>query len=38
MSFLIAGLVAKGKTEVIDTACIETSFPDFHKKLMQVIV
>jgi len=38
MSFLIAGLVAKGITEVIDTACIETSFPDFHKKLMQVIV
>ncbi len=38
MSFLIAGLVSRGTTEVIDTDCIETSFPDFFKNLMQVIM
>jgi 3-phosphoshikimate 1-carboxyvinyltransferase len=36
MSFLIAGLIAKGLTKVNDTACIETSFPDFLKKLVQL--
>ncbi len=37
MSFLIAGLVAEGTTEVKDTACIKTSFPNFFKKLMRVV-
>jgi 3-phosphoshikimate 1-carboxyvinyltransferase len=37
MSFLIAGLVADGKTTVNDTACINTSFPGFYEKLMQII-
>ena len=36
MSFLIAGLAADGITEVKDTACLKTSFPDFFKKLMRV--
>jgi 3-phosphoshikimate 1-carboxyvinyltransferase len=36
MSFLVAGLIAKGPTKVNDTACIETSFPDFLKKLVQL--
>ncbi len=33
MSLLVAGLRAKGETEVLDTACIETSFPNFMETL-----
>ena len=33
MSMTIAGLLAAGKTQVEDTACVATSFPDFDKKL-----
>lgn len=31
MSMIIAGLTAKGKTTILDTECIETSFPNFMK-------
>jgi len=33
MAMCIAGLVAKGRTVVADTACIATSFPGFEKTL-----
>lgn len=33
MSWAIAGLVAKGKTEISDTDCIATSFPGFFELL-----
>lgn len=33
MSMTIAGLVASGETQVEDTACVATSFPEFDKKL-----
>jgi 3-phosphoshikimate 1-carboxyvinyltransferase len=37
MSFLVAGLLAKGETLVNDTACIDTSFPGFYDKLLSAI-
>ncbi|MBU0687807.1 MAG: 3-phosphoshikimate 1-carboxyvinyltransferase [Candidatus Margulisbacteria bacterium] len=36
MSLSIAGLIAEGKTEIEDTACVETSFPGFFKVLNSV--
>ena len=33
MSAAILGLLAKGKTVVKDTACIETSYPGFAKQI-----
>jgi 5-enolpyruvylshikimate-3-phosphate synthase len=33
MSAAILGLLAKGRTLVKDTACIETSYPGFAKQL-----
>jgi 3-phosphoshikimate 1-carboxyvinyltransferase len=33
MAMAVAGLVAKGETRVEDTDCVDTSFPDFDKKL-----
>jgi len=29
----VAGLIADGKVEIDDTACIETSFPGFMEQL-----
>lgn len=34
MSIAIGGLTAATETVVTDTECIETSFPDFHRKLL----
>lgn len=36
MSLIIAGLVASGETTVSDTACINTSFPDFMDTLEKI--
>jgi 5-enolpyruvylshikimate-3-phosphate synthase len=33
MSAAILGLLAKGRTLVKDTACIETSYPGFAKQI-----
>jgi 3-phosphoshikimate 1-carboxyvinyltransferase len=33
MAFAIAGLFARGTTTITDTACINTSYPDFEKTL-----
>jgi len=33
MSAAILGLLAKGKTRVKDTACIETSYPGFARQI-----
>lgn len=33
MAMAIAGLIAEGETVINDTACIETSFPEFEKLL-----
>ena len=37
MSLVIAGLVASGQTKVMDTSCIDTSFPSFKATLKQLI-
>jgi 3-phosphoshikimate 1-carboxyvinyltransferase len=37
MSLAIAGLVAKGKTKINNTACINTSFPKFKETLTNII-
>lgn len=37
MSLAIAGLTASTKTVIDDTACIETSFPDFQHKLLELL-
>lgn len=37
MSMVIAGLVAEDKTTIADTACIDTSFPDFMLTLQKII-
>jgi 3-phosphoshikimate 1-carboxyvinyltransferase len=36
MSLAIAGLTARTKSVVQDTACIDTSFPDFHGSLVRL--
>jgi len=37
MALSIAGLVAEGETTVIDTECVNTSFPGFTKALMKLM-
>jgi 3-phosphoshikimate 1-carboxyvinyltransferase len=37
MSMAIAGLTAEGQTKIQDTACIETSFPGFESKLLELL-
>ncbi len=37
MSIAIGGLTASAETIVSDTDCIETSFPDFHRKLLDLL-
>jgi len=37
MSLAIAGLTASGPTLIDETACIETSFPDFHHTLLNLL-
>jgi 3-phosphoshikimate 1-carboxyvinyltransferase len=37
MSLAIAGLAAEGTTMIQDTACIETSFPGFESKLLELL-
>ncbi|MDD5449995.1 MAG: 3-phosphoshikimate 1-carboxyvinyltransferase [Candidatus Omnitrophica bacterium] len=37
MSMVIAGLKAEGKTTVLDTACINTSFPEFENILHKLV-
>lgn len=37
MSIAIGGLTASTETIVSDTDCIETSFPDFHRKLLDLL-
>jgi 3-phosphoshikimate 1-carboxyvinyltransferase len=37
MSMAIAGLVAEGQTKIEDTDCIETSFPGFESKLLELL-
>ena len=37
MSMAIAGLAAEGETQIQDTACIETSFPGFESKLLELL-
>jgi 3-phosphoshikimate 1-carboxyvinyltransferase len=38
MSFIVAGMVASGFTEILGTGCIDTSFPDFMDYLKRVII
>ena len=37
MSLAIAGLVADSPTRIEDPACIETSFPGFDSKLLELL-
>lgn len=37
MSMAIAGLTAEGETKIQDTDCIETSFPGFESKLLELL-
>jgi 3-phosphoshikimate 1-carboxyvinyltransferase len=37
MSMAIAGLVAEGQTKIENTDCIETSFPGFESKLLELL-
>ncbi len=37
MSLAIAGLVAKEPIVIEDVECVETSFPDFHSKLLDLL-
>jgi 3-phosphoshikimate 1-carboxyvinyltransferase len=37
MSIAIAGLMAEGQTRIHDTDCIETSFPGFESKLLELL-
>ena len=36
MSLAIAGLTASAPTLIDETACVETSFPDFHHRLLEL--
>ncbi len=36
MSFAIAGLIARGETEIINSKCVDISFPGFFRKLASV--
>jgi 3-phosphoshikimate 1-carboxyvinyltransferase len=37
MALAIAGLLAEGPTTIQDTACIQTSFPEFQCKLLELL-
>jgi 3-phosphoshikimate 1-carboxyvinyltransferase len=37
MSLAIAGLIASTPTVIDETACVETSFPDFHDTLLKLV-
>ena len=37
MALTIAGLCCKEETTIVDTQCIDTSFPDFQKTLNEVV-
>jgi 3-phosphoshikimate 1-carboxyvinyltransferase len=37
MSLAIAGLTASAPTVIDETACVETSFPDFHHTLLKLV-
>jgi 5-enolpyruvylshikimate-3-phosphate synthase len=37
MAMAIAGLTANSPTVIDDTDCIETSFPGFHGKLLELL-
>src|SRR5262249_10801915 len=37
MSLEVAGLIASSNTVIDDTACIDTSFPDFQYKLLELL-
>jgi 3-phosphoshikimate 1-carboxyvinyltransferase len=37
MSLAIAGLTASMPTVIDETGCIETSFPDFHRTLLELL-
>lgn len=36
MSFAIAGLIAKGETKIINSECVDVSFPGFFNKLSSI--
>jgi 5-enolpyruvylshikimate-3-phosphate synthase len=38
MALAVAGLCGRGKTEVLDSGCIATSFPDFEKQLEKIAI
>jgi 3-phosphoshikimate 1-carboxyvinyltransferase len=38
MAFAIAGLIATGATEIIDSDCVAVSFPEFYDLLRRVAV
>jgi len=38
MALAVAGLCARGKTEVLDSGCIATSFPDFQEQLEKIAI
>jgi 3-phosphoshikimate 1-carboxyvinyltransferase len=38
MSMIVAGMMARGITEILGTGCIETSFPDFLGHLKRVMI
>lgn len=37
MAFAIAGLFADGETTIVDTACVDTSYPGFYDQLCRLI-
>jgi 3-phosphoshikimate 1-carboxyvinyltransferase len=37
MSMAVAGLVAEGVTTIADSGCVETSFPGFESKLLDLL-
>jgi 3-phosphoshikimate 1-carboxyvinyltransferase len=37
MAFAIAGLFAEGETTIVDTECVNTSYPSFYKTLEQIM-
>ena len=38
MALAVAGLCAGGKTEILDSGCIATSFPDFQKQFEKIAI
>jgi len=38
MALAVAGLCARGKTEILDSGCIATSFPGFQKTLEKIAI